>query len=193
MSINVRVHVTPIIPNDAILSNTPWSFFLTPRWTRDHRNCSFEISESVERNQSIKNWIGLCYIQKILKSKSGSHDDKLCCICVYLALPTRDMTSFKAKCLRISNEKLTFVIWVGRSAHHDHHSLSWHTYIRGPWVQYPIWMNKIPSLQWQCITRMSRYQVRLSSELHLSWFMYSIYTCRVLNNNQVPNFLRKLL
>jgi hypothetical protein len=83
-----------------------------------------------------------------------------------------------------------FVRRVGRSAHHGQHSLSWHTYIRGPWVQYPIWMNEIPSLQWQCITRICRYQVWLGCELHLTWFMYSIYTCRVLHNNQVPNFLR---
>jgi hypothetical protein len=85
--------------------------------------------------------------------------------------------------------EVTFVRRVGGSAHHDHQSLSWHTYIRGPWVQYPIWMNKIPYLQWQCITRICRYLVRLGSEMHLTWFMYSIDTCRVLHNNQVPNFL----
>jgi len=132
-------------PHDAILFNTPWSFPLTPRWTRDHFNCSFEISEPVDRNHSMKNRIGLCYNKKILKSKSGSHDDKLCCICVYLAPNYTRL--IQNQILKNQQRKVTFVQRVGRSAHHDHHSLSWHTYIRGPWVQYPVWMNKIPSLQ----------------------------------------------
>jgi hypothetical protein len=123
-----------------------------------------------------------------MKSKSGSHDDQLCCISVYLALPTCDMT-IQSQILKNQQREITFVRSVRYSTHHDHHSLSWHTNIRGPWVQYPVWMNKIPSLQWQCITRICRHQVRLGSELHLTWFMYSIYTCRVLHSNQVPNFL----
>lgn len=138
----------------------------------------------------MKKLIGLRYNQKILKSKSGLQDDKLCYICVYFG-PTYTRHDFilNSTCKNQQRE-VTFVRRVKRSVHHDHRSFSWHTQIRGPWVQYPIWMNKIPSLQWQCITRIYGYQVRLGFELHLTWFMYSIYTCHVLHNNQVPNFMR---
>jgi len=105
MTINIRVHVTPIFPTTLLCPVRHDHSPLTPRWPRDHCDCSFEISESVDRNQSTKNWIGLFYDQKILESKSCSHDDKLYCIRVYLAQPTRDMTSFKTKYVRISNEK----------------------------------------------------------------------------------------
>jgi hypothetical protein len=63
----------PNFSQDATLSSTPWSFPLTPRRTRDHCNGSFEISVSVDRNQSMENWIDLRYNKKKYWNPSHVH------------------------------------------------------------------------------------------------------------------------